>query len=182
MSTLQEFITISEQITAFITSTLVVPILIFFGAIIVGRVTSVLLAAFLRSVEFDSHAQKVFFYRADYVSVLSGSIAAILYTIGVVWALVEAGVIVLALQIVGGFLGVIFVVALVVWGIDFFPNLFSYRAVVKRFSPQDTVIVSAVSGTVQNIGWLSVTLITSDGLTIVVPHRTVKKSGKSASL
>lgn len=176
---LQEVVAVSEQITAVITGAVVVPLLIFFGAVIIGRVIRVSLAAFLRSVEFDAHAKKAMKYRADYAGLVSGGLAAIIYTVGVVWALVEAGIIVLALQAAGVFLGVIALVALVVWLVDFLPNMFAYWQVVKKWSVGDSLEVSGVSGTVQSFGWLAVTL-DANGHTVVVPHRTVKRLAKKA--
>ncbi len=174
MSTLSDIVIFANQVTESITSAVVIPLLIFFAAIIIGKVIHVLLKAFLRSVEFNTHAKKVFTHRADYAELASGGVAAIIYTVGTVWALVEAGIIILALQIVGIFLGVLAIIALMVWLFDLLPNLFAYRKVVKKFSVGDELSVSGVSGKILHVGWLAVTISTDNKLIVVIPHRTIK--------
>ena len=174
MSALEDIVLFANSVTETITSLVVVPLLIFFSAVIVGRLLRVLLFAFLRSVEFDKHMFGVLRYRAQYAETVSRSLAGIVYAVGVVWALVEAGIIVVVLQVVGVFLGVLALVALVVWLVDFLPNFFSYFGVVKKYAVGDELSVSGVSGTVQNVGWLAVTVVTSEGFTVVIPHRTVR--------
>jgi len=178
MSLVGDLVEVANSITTFITSTVIVPLLIFFTAVILGKIIHVLLRSFLESVEFDKHAKKVFTHKAEYADLISGGVAIIIYTVGVIWALVEAGIIVLALQIVGGFLGVIACIALVIWGIDLLPNLVAYRAVIRKWSVGQNMSVSGVKGTVQSFGWLSVTITTPDSMTVVIPHRTVKSKAE----
>ena len=106
---------------------------------------------------------------------LAGGVAAIIYTISVVWALNTIGVLRQAVVAVLVFLGVLAVLATLLNFRDSLPNFFSSFKVRRGVRIGKRIDVAGIIGTVQDVGPLTVKVGTDDGLTVVIPNRTVAK-------
>lgn len=160
-----------DQVTQFI----VTPILIVFIGVIAGKILGKVTYKISQSIELDKHLQRSFKYQADYSGLAAGGIAAIIYTVAIIWALVYARAITYALIILGIFLGTLLLLSVALWVRDFVGNALIGRVIRSQIRKGDSLQVQGVEGEVHAFATTGVYVRTPDEDTIIIPYRTVQK-------
>ena len=172
---LQELSVQANIITQTITTYIVTPLLIFFAALVIGKLAGNLLRSALNSVQLDAHAHKITNQPIPAVEIIAGIVAGTIYAIGVVWALRVATILDESLYVVAGVLAILAILAAALGLRDFLPNYFAGRRARKYLKEGDLLNTHEVEGKIKTLGVLSVQIITSEQEKIAVPYRALKK-------
>ncbi len=156
-----------------ITNLLVRPLLILFLGIILGKILQNLVLRLGKATELDRHSRHLL-GQTGLTELIAGAIAAVVYTIAVVWALVAAHIVREAAFIVAGALAMMALFAIVLWVADLFPNLIAGWRMKRRPKNGRTFSGAGVKGTVEHAGPLAVRLRTKDGFLIVIPNKALR--------
>ena len=175
MATLTEIITTAQDFTGVVTERVVIPLMILFVGIMVGKLAGNLLMRLGKSIDLNKQARMTFRQNVAMIELLAGGFSAVIYTVSVVWALYAAGILTYSFLVVAGTLLVLGLLALYVWARDFLPNVFAIGKARKRCPPGRQVRVGNVSGTVERVGLTFTRLRDDRGVLILVPNRTVAR-------
>lgn len=169
-----DIVIVASAATDAVTGRIVIPLIIVLAGVALGKIVKNSILTFAKSVELDKHVKTFLGQRMPAGEMLAGSVAAVIYTIAVVWGLNVAEVLVLALEIVLGFFAVLAVVMFLTWLVSAGPNFASRAWIVKQYGKGAQVTVRGVSGKITSIGpfWVRLRHGTER---YSVPNRTFKK-------
>ena len=173
MHSLSDLVSFTQHSIDSITVWVVTPLLILLVGVLLGRVLRNALMKLFVSVEFDKHVSNVFGGRARYGRAVSTLVEAVVYVVAAVWAFVEAGILLYVLEVFGAFLGLIVVISLLLWAVEFLPNLYSGIVVRRRVERGEEVDLVGVRGVVKKVGLLGV-VVSADDLEVFIPHRAAR--------
>lgn len=173
------FIEYSNALTQVVTTYVVIPLTILFITIALGKLSRNALRTGLNAIELETHINKLTTYNIRGVEIIAGASAVIIYTVGTVWALYEAQILEIALQVIGVILAVFALIAVILGARDFLPNYLSGLRLRKQLNVGDTFSKVGINGDIQRIGRLSVIIQTEKHESIAVPYTTLANQASS---
>lgn len=171
---LESLVNSANTITQLITSFVVAPLLIFFASIAAGKLLRNLLRAGLSAVELDNHVKRITKQPIPAVELIAGVAAAIIYTIGTLWALRVATILDEATYVVFALLGLLAVLAISLGARDFLPNYFAGRKHRKQLTLGEQLTTIDARGEITSIGLLSVQIRNEYEETIAIPYSSLE--------
>ncbi len=167
MITFAEVTVQTQEIMTIVTQTVVFPILILFIGIILGVIIKNASMSLGKAIELDVHVQTAINQPIPATELLAGLFAAITYGSAVILALLQAGILLLAAQIVGGFLLILGILGGLLGLKDYVQSLWLN----KNDLLGKTITVQNIKGTVIEEKRTGVLIQSTTGQKIFIPYK-----------
>jgi small-conductance mechanosensitive channel len=148
-----------------VTQHIVLPLLILFLGVFVGKVLEQTLV-FLFG-EFKCTDQKYL--------VIANVVKWFVYVATIVVVVYSTGLLVYVLWFVAGVVVALFIIRVLLSLRDFFPNFFSYHTVKAKYKPGASIKTKFVEGKVVQVHLFDVHVRTAEGDDVFIPNRTLRK-------